>query len=290
LLCSAIRGRIRCLKAVYEKYQRTLPAGMAVPTAWLDAQQEHRAAFENFFVGWKPLPPSMVQPQRRGAARVGANPRSPTARCAGPSGASPSSWGAPTHTSADDVHALCAGEAQLPSRDAGPVCQPAAELPSAFASCPQQAPPLPATPPAASAVPPGSAQLAKLPDSGVLSSSPSSALSATLSDAGIWAAMQAGIAPSSSVGGASIGVGSQSGSGSHSAASVHQQLSQWQATASMSNAAMGAAAGMLGQLRSLSGSLIAQTVALSQGHSSAALQEALLHKVRSVRPLWHPGS
>jgi hypothetical protein len=68
-VCRMLKERISRLQAVHDKFRRVVAEGETMPSAWREATPEHRRAFENFFAGWKPLPPSMAQPQRKAANR-----------------------------------------------------------------------------------------------------------------------------------------------------------------------------------------------------------------------------
>eukprot|EP00892_Ulva_mutabilis_P009633 jgi/Ulvmu1/7041/UM033_0101.1 len=78
-VCRALRDRVQRLQAVHDKFRAVVDQGERMPGTWSEAKPQHRQAFENFFAGWKPLPPSMSQPQRKlqarttaeGAARAG---------------------------------------------------------------------------------------------------------------------------------------------------------------------------------------------------------------------------
>jgi ferric-dicitrate binding protein FerR (iron transport regulator) len=65
-----LKERIRRLQAVHDKFRGVVAEGETMPSTWSEAKPEHRRAFENFFSGWKPLPPSMSQLQRRAPARA----------------------------------------------------------------------------------------------------------------------------------------------------------------------------------------------------------------------------
>ena len=59
-LCRALSQKAERLQAVYDKFRAVVAPGDSVSLTWHTALPAHRAAFENFFVGWKPLPPSMA--------------------------------------------------------------------------------------------------------------------------------------------------------------------------------------------------------------------------------------
>lgn len=71
LLCRVLKERIKRLQAVHDKFRAVVAEGETMPSTWSQAKPEHRRAFENFFSGWKPLPPSMSQLQRRALTRGG---------------------------------------------------------------------------------------------------------------------------------------------------------------------------------------------------------------------------
>ena len=63
LVCRAATAQKReRLAAVYNKFRALVPAGTSVALSWHAAAPAHRHVFENFFAGWKPLPPSMSGP------------------------------------------------------------------------------------------------------------------------------------------------------------------------------------------------------------------------------------
>ena len=68
--CRALKERVKRLQAVHDKFRGVVAEGESMPSTWSHAKPEHRRAFENFFSGWKPLPPSMSQLQRRAPARA----------------------------------------------------------------------------------------------------------------------------------------------------------------------------------------------------------------------------
>lgn len=57
---------------MHDKFRAVVETGERMPSTWSEAKPQHRQAFENFFAGWKPLPPSMSQPQRKLQARPSA--------------------------------------------------------------------------------------------------------------------------------------------------------------------------------------------------------------------------
>jgi hypothetical protein len=59
------------LQAVHDKFRAVVAVGERMPVSWRDAAPQHRQAFENFFAGWKPLPPSMALPPRKVARQAG---------------------------------------------------------------------------------------------------------------------------------------------------------------------------------------------------------------------------
>lgn len=67
-----IEAEIAQYEQVYRKYRTIIPDGDRFPESWFEAEPRHHSCFENFFPGWKALPPSLVQPQRRPAARSSA--------------------------------------------------------------------------------------------------------------------------------------------------------------------------------------------------------------------------
>lgn len=71
-VCRVLRDRVERLQAVHDKFRAVVEAGERMPSTWSEAKPQHRQAFENFFAGWKPLPPSMSQPQRKLQARPAA--------------------------------------------------------------------------------------------------------------------------------------------------------------------------------------------------------------------------
>lgn len=72
-MCRAMRDRVQRLQAVHDKFRAVVDEGERMPSTWSEAKPQHRQAFENFFAGWKPLPPSMSQPQRKLQTRAPAD-------------------------------------------------------------------------------------------------------------------------------------------------------------------------------------------------------------------------
>jgi hypothetical protein len=64
-MCRVLARKIERLQAVHNKFRAVVDVNDSVSLTWHNAKHSHRKAFENFFVGWKPLPPSMTCPAHK---------------------------------------------------------------------------------------------------------------------------------------------------------------------------------------------------------------------------------